>query len=95
MRGGKLLTSIDYIGSSLASKDIIPSKCPNGQYYHNNDASNMRMLEICISGRNRSLFEYMQINAVVCEFLCPAPPGTFQKEDFIRKWSNATQWPNG
>ena len=26
--------------------------------------------------------------------MCPAPVGTFVKEDFIRLWSNATQWPN-
>lgn len=59
MRGGKLLTSIDYIGSSLKPELVSPTNCTNGQYYHNNDASNMRMLEICISGRNRSLYEYM------------------------------------
>ena len=27
--------------------------------------------------------------------MCPAPAGTFVKETFLRKWSNATQWPNG
>jgi|688.fasta_scaffold1588363_2 hypothetical protein len=53
------------------------------------------MLEICISGKGKTLYEYMEVNGVVCEFLCPAPPGTFIKEDFIRLWSNATQWPDG
>lgn len=27
--------------------------------------------------------------------LCPPAAGTFVLEDFVRKWSNATQWPNG
>ena len=27
--------------------------------------------------------------------MCPAPPGTFVREPFTRRWSNATQWPNG
>lgn len=27
--------------------------------------------------------------------MCPAPPGQFVKEDFLRYWSNKTQWPNG
>jgi hypothetical protein len=31
----------------------------------------------------------------MCEFVCPLPPGTFILEDFLRYWSNATQWPNG
>jgi hypothetical protein len=53
------------------------------------------MLEICISGKGKTLYEYMEVNGVVCEHLCPAPPGTFIKEDFIRLWSNATQWPDG
>jgi hypothetical protein len=52
------------------------------------------MLEVCVSGKNRTKFEYTEINGVFCEFLCPLPPGTFIKEDFVRKWSNATQWPN-
>lgn len=26
---------------------------------------------------------------------CPAPAGSFIKENFVRKWSNATQWDNG
>jgi len=27
--------------------------------------------------------------------MCPAPAGTYTKENFLRLWSNATQWPNG
>jgi len=59
MRGGNLLTPFDYIPFSADSDSVSPETCTNGQYYHNNDASNMRMLEICISGKGKSLYEYM------------------------------------
>lgn len=41
------------------------------------------------------MFEYTEVNGIVCEFVCPLPPGTFVLEDFLRYWSNATQWPGG
>lgn len=53
------------------------------------------MFTLCQSGKNRSLFEYTSVTGVICELLCPPAPGTFVLEDFVRKWSNATQWPNG
>ena len=36
----------------------------------------------------------MDVNAIYCRYLCPAPPGSCTKEDTLRLWSNATQWPN-
>lgn len=33
-----------------------PSTCSNGDYYHNNAASSLRMLSVCQSGKNRALF---------------------------------------
>jgi hypothetical protein len=41
------------------------------------------------------MFEYTEVNGVICQYLCPQAPGVFVKEKFIRKWSNASQWPNG
>lgn len=32
---------------------------------------------------------------MICEYLCPQAPGVFVKENFIRTWSNLSQWPNG
>jgi hypothetical protein len=32
---------------------------------------------------------------VYCRYLCPAPLGEFVKENFVRYWSNASQWPEG
>lgn len=52
------------------------------------------MLTICQSGKNRTEFEYTEVNAVVCLYHCPAPAGLFVKEGFTRLWSNASQWPN-
>lgn len=52
------------------------------------------MFSICQSGKNKKTFEYTEVNGIICQFLCPAPAGTFIKENFIRKWSNASQWPD-
>jgi hypothetical protein len=68
--------------------------CGNGDYYHNN-ADDKRVLHLCASGKNRSYFEYMDVNAIYCRYLCPAPPGSCTKEKTLRLWSNATQWANG
>lgn len=37
----------------------------------------------------------MDVNAIYCRYLCPAPPGSCTKETTLRNWSNVTQWPNG
>ncbi len=66
--------------------------CGNGDYYHNN-ADDQRVLQLCASGKNRTLFEYTDVNAVFCKYLCPAPPGSCTKEKNLRNWDNATQWP--
>lgn len=75
------------------SQPLDAASCGNGDYYHNN-ADDKRVLELCASGKNRSLFEYMDINSIYCRYLCPAPPGSCTKEKTLRYWNNATQWPN-
>ncbi len=52
--------------------------CGNGDYYHNN-AKGIRTLHLCASGRNRSIYEFMQINGIYCRYVCPAPPGSCEK----------------
>jgi hypothetical protein len=52
-------------------------------------------MELCASARNRTYFETTDVTAVYCKYLCPAPPGEFVKENFVRYWSNVTQWPFG
>lgn len=76
MRGGvKKLTSLDFLPESTAPLD--PSTCTNGQFFHNNDQGLQRMVEVCASGKNRTKFEYTEVNGIVCRFNCPLPTGVY------------------
>ena len=78
MRGGaRKLTSADYLPENASYLDA--SICENGQYFHDNQEGPGRMFSICQSGKNRSAFEYTEVNGVICRYNCPAPPGTFVK----------------
>jgi len=94
MRGGKKLTSLDYLNASVA--DPVPASCQNGEYFADNaNDTSVRRMTLCQSGKGKEKYEFTDVNGIICRYLCPAPVGTFIKEDFVRKWSNATQWPNG
>jgi hypothetical protein len=54
MRGGNKLQSIDYIPEDSNFSSLNPATCRNGEFYHNNDDSSLRMLTICQSGKNRT-----------------------------------------
>jgi hypothetical protein len=76
MRGGaKKLTALDYIAESTGVLD--PNTCKNGEYYHDNDVQ--KMLSVCISGKNRTQYEYVEVNGIKCLYSCPLPAGTFIK----------------
>jgi hypothetical protein len=90
--GNSRLNKADYITADVVPMDV--NTCTNGQYFHDN-SDDMRVLHVCASSKNKEEFQYVSLNAIYCRYLCPAPPGTFIKEDFVRKWSNTTQWPNG
>ena len=93
MRGGvKKLTALDYFTEITSAGQLDINNCTNGQYYHDNQEGAQRKLAVCISGKNRTQYEYTQVNGIVCQINCPLPAGTFIKENFIRKWSNTTQW---
>lgn len=47
------------------------STCQNGDYYHNNT---LRDLEVCISGKNTTLYEMIDITPIKCRYECPLPP---------------------
>ena len=79
---------------TVSSNYLDSATCGNGDYYHDN-SDDKRVLHMCASGKNRTLFEYMSVNAIYCRYLCPAPPGSCTKEKTLRIWTNATQWPNG
>lgn len=76
MRGGaRKLTSLDFITESPSVPDI--NTCRNGDYYHDNNSTSNKMLTVCISGKNRTQYEYTEINGIVCLNTCPPPAGTF------------------
>ena len=77
---------------TASTKPLNYSTCKMGDYYH--DVNN-RYLFVCISGKNKSTYEYLSINGIACRYLCPKPGGGFTKEKFVRMWSNITQWPGG
>ena len=52
-------------------------------------------MQMCASGLNKTYFETVKTTAVYCRYLCPAPVGVFVKEEFVRYWSNLSQWPEG
>jgi hypothetical protein len=75
MRGGQPFTTLNFIpeyvaegNSSSPSYDpyLDLTVCENGDWYHNNDNSSFRMFTVCQSGKNKTLFEYTQVNAVIC-----------------------------
>lgn len=68
------------------------SICNVGDYYQ--DSTN-HYIYVCISGRQKPITTYVNLNGIFCLYLCPQAPGEFTKEPFVRLWSNATQWPNG
>jgi hypothetical protein len=73
MRGGNLLTSENY--KIPSSAQLSPLTCKNGDYLHdNNNDTSLRMITVCQSGKNRTKFEYTEVNAVFCLNNCPPPP---------------------
>ena len=66
------------------------SSCSFGDYYL--DVAN-QFLFVCVSGKGKAIYDLLSLNGVTCRYLCPKPGG-FVKENFIRMWSNTSQWPN-
>jgi hypothetical protein len=54
------------------------SGCTNGQYFHDN-TNGSRQLQLCASGKNKWQYEYTDVTAIYCRYLCPAPPGSCTK----------------
>jgi hypothetical protein len=77
------------INASDSMVDI--TSCNNGDYYHDQST---RHLYVCVTGRNKTLREWIDIIGVRCLHFCPKSSPFGPRESFNRKWSNATQWPN-
>lgn len=71
--------------------DLNLADCENGDYYQ--DVENYN-LYVCVTGRNKTIREWIDVNGLRCLNFCPEEDPTQEREDFERKWSNATQWPN-
>jgi G8 domain len=89
--GEPLTTASLFVRNDLG---LDANNCQNGEYSHDNTAG-YRTFSICASPINRTYFETTDVTAIYCRYLCPAPPGEFVKESFVRYWSNVSQWPEG
>ena len=68
------------------------STCQNGDYYQ--DGVN-RYLFVCVSGENRELREWIDVNGIRCRDFCPIEPDEGGvREDFFRYWSDTANWEN-
>lgn len=68
-----------------------PNNCENGQWF--NDRTN-KLFYICLSGKNKKEFEYVETQGVICRTEC-ASLGEEPTEDEFRYWSDPTTWPSG
>ena len=54
-----------------------------------------RTFTICATSRGLiRKYEYLDIVGVKCKYICPSTI-EYNKENFLRVWSNTTQWPGG
>lgn len=80
---------LPYITGSDSLTD--PTTCKNGDYYH--DANNSYLF-VCVSGRNKTIREWIDVNGARCLNACPEDIIGVNREDFTRLWSNVSNWPN-
>jgi hypothetical protein len=66
--GGKLQTPL----ISPQSAQLDPTTCGAGDFYH--DPAD-QYLYLCVSGKNKPLFTYIDVNGIKCRYLCPQPQG--------------------
>ncbi len=50
---------------------------------------------VCVSGRNKAIHEWIDVNGIRCRYNCPEDNGDGIREDKIRLWSDTNNWPNG
>jgi hypothetical protein len=53
-----------------------PNTCNIGEFY--NDPTN-RYLFLCVSGKNKTIANYIDVNGITCRYLCPKPGNVFTK----------------
>lgn len=69
-RIGPMVGKVPLVEANYKNKSeslLDPDTCKNGDYYHdNNDNTSLRMLNLCQSGKDKALFEYTEVNGIVC-----------------------------
>lgn len=77
----------------VVSSDVLidPSSCQNGDYYHDINSS---YLFVCVSGRNKTIREWIDVNGIRCLNACPQDLIGVNRENFTRYWSDVKNWPN-
>ena len=49
---------------------------------------------MCVSGRNKGLHEWIDVNGIRCRNFCPKEEDEDPRENFLRYWSDVANWPN-
>ena len=84
----------DYVTVTI-NATLDADTCEIGDYTHDNEEG-QRSLTLCATNRGKLQDEeYLDVNGIRCRYLCPDETGEFEKEDFVRIWSNVSQWPEG
>lgn len=47
---------------------------------------------VCVSGRNKQIREWIDVNGIRCRLYCPLEPEEEPREDFFRYWSDISNW---
>lgn len=51
-------------------------------------------MTLCMSARGKAKIQHsVNVVAIYCRHVCPEPADEFVKEDFVRLYSNVSQWP--
>lgn len=53
-----------------------PTTCSNAEYYHDPDN---KYLYVCVSGRNKTIREWIDINGIRCINFCPPAEPTTER----------------
>ena len=73
------------------------ASCKNGQWnnvFDQADLTKEQQLVICQSGTRDTMFEYTEVDGVMCETACPSAEG-IKRDPYVRSWAGDTSLHNG
>lgn len=75
----------------MINQTLDETTCEMTDYTH--DVDN-RVMTLCATSRGKyRLYDYLDVTGIKCRYICPSDTDDFIKENFLRIWSNVTQWP--